>query len=1233
MDKVRFILNGNTVEAKAGSTILEAAQQFGIDIPTLCHDPRLKPTTACRLCIVNVEGARGALPACSTPVVENMVVNTNTEDLVSSRKMALSLLLSDHYGDCVAPCKLACPAGIDVQGYVALIADGQYKEALKLIKETNPLPVVCGRVCPRFCEKQCRRNLLEGPVSINALKRFVADYDLKEGDPCVPEAKIPTGQKVAIIGGGPAGLTAAYYLALEGHDVSIFESGPRLGGMLRYGIPEYRLPKETLDREIAVITGLCHEVRCNVALGSDFTLESLKEEGFKAVFLALGAQASQKMMLEGEDLPGVLSGIGFLRDVVMGKDITLGRRIAVVGGGNTAIDAARTALRLGVEDVTIIYRRSRDEMPANDEEVEQAEEEGIHFQFLSNPVKIHAVNGRAGSVECIKMALGEPDKSGRRRPEPIPGSEFTMPVDTVIAAIGQTLDSAAMGKDNPLTINTRGFISINAETMETQLKGVFSGGDCASGPATVVEAIGAGHRAAISINQYLNGHPVSPPQKPYNCSKGKPEEIDISDYDNVERISRYKVTDMSPEERKKSFSEITPCFTEEMARSEAKRCLACGCQDTFNCRLRELATEYQVDDTRYAGRKRHLLIKENEHPNIIRDPNKCILCGRCVRICSEVQGVSAWALINRGFDTIVGTALDVPLIETSCESCGQCLSTCPTGALMPRIELPRPGPWKLKPVASVCPHCGIGCNLELNVAGKRLVNISSPVENPVNSGNLCKKGAFDPCSLNHLKRPGAPLIKLNGALVKTGWQEAIALAAKGLTQIRDKFGGNRIAVISSSRMTNEENYLIQKMARTALGTNNLGCLECTDVSETGSVMMKIMGSNASTCSFRDISSSDLILIYNCELAEDYPVIASRVRKAVADGSKLLSFNPRQTRLDSLAQLNLKVNNRTSAYMLDAMLSYILSYQLTDNDFINSRTTGFSNFARDMKSHPLENIASVPWVAAAKIIEAVHLYIRARNPVIIINADTITPLELDLISNLSLVTGNIGRLGAGIIALRTPGNAQGLIDMGVNPAYLPGQQSLANKNARQKFEAAWGQSLPVETGKDTGSIVQSVEKGEIKGILVARTDASSEMINALLELPLFSVLIDTVVPEYPPYPDIFLPGATFTESDGTYTNCERRIQRLHSALIPPAGKQNWQIIAALSAEMGYPMNYADSDGIYCEIAKLAPAYGTAGETGQWNFPENCKFEFGDSAARLKPAKLKNSEITDALKSLS
>ena len=1225
MPKVEFTLNGKKVEVEAGTTILEAAEQNGVRIPTLCHDPRLKPTAACRLCLVEVEGNGGPTPACITPVTEGMVVRTKTDDLIDIRRMALELLLSDHYGDCVAPCKLACPAGIDIQGYIGLIANGQYREALKLIMESNPLPLVCGRVCPRFCEIKCRRNLVDEPVAINALKRFAADYD---GNPDIPKPKPATGHKVAIVGGGPAGLSVAYYLALDGHEVTILDANPELGGMMKYGIPEYRLPKALLDREIAIIANLCHQIRGNVSLGKDFTIDSLKATGYEAIFIALGAQANQKMKIKGEDLPGVLSGIGFLGDVASGKKVTLGKKVAVIGGGNTAVDAARTALRLGAGEVTIIYRRSRDEMPANEEEVEQAEQEGIGVQFLAAPVRINARNGKVGSMKCIRMVLGEPDSSGRRRPEPVAGSEFNIKVDTVIMAIGQTLDASSLDQDSRVKLNRRGYISTNEETMATSVEGVFAGGDCTSGPATVVEAVAAGRRAAMAINQYLSGQQIAPETKPYNCSKGELAEIDTADYEQVERIPRTEMPVLDPEKRKGNFAEIELGFTEEMAKHEAGRCLACGCQDVFECQLRELATEYQVNDVHYAGRKRHLPISENEHPHILRDPNKCILCGRCVRICDEVQGIGALGFTNRGFGTKVEPALGMPLCETNCESCGQCISTCPTGALTPKVHLPHPGPWELETVATTCPYCGIGCNLELNIIGDKIVKVTSPLNSPVNNGNLCKKGAFIPGTLHNLKRLTTPLIKRNDDLTEASWDEAIARASEGLRQIRERSGGERLAVLSSPQLTNEENYLAQKLARLALETNNIDSLSVPVVSDG---LARSLGKNASTCSYSDILTSDLILVFGSDLTEEYPIIALKVREAVAKGSKLVTFNHRATRMDPLASITLKVNPRTSTGLLRAMLNYILSYGLVDYDFVRFRTTGFESLAQEMRKYPLEKLADTLWIKPARIVEAVHLYIRAQRPVIIVNADTITPAELTLISNLALITGNIGRIGAGIIALHTAGNAQGLIDMGVSPNYLPGQQPIADAAVRQKFEAAWGKPLPGEEGRDAIAIIQGIEAGYIQGILALGGDATGKIGNAIFEVPIFSVLIDTASPPAPPYPDVILPGANFAESQGTYTNCERRIQPLHQAISPPAGKENWEIISALSTCLGYPMNYPTVASIYREIVKLAPGF-KAGKGKQWPFLNNGRFNFEDGLGRLRLVGPENYEILEALASL-
>ena len=454
MGMMKITLDDKEVFAKTGQTILEVCRENGVYIPALCHDDRLKPTGFCGICAVEVR-EHGFVASCDTMAWQGMVIETGNDRVCSVRKKRLELLLSEHYGDCIAPCEIACPAGIDVQGYVALIRRGAYGEAVDLIKETLPLPAVIGRICPRPCEDACRRVLIDDPIAICSLKRFAADHDLLSKERIAPTLEPRSGFKVAIVGSGPAGLSAAYYLIQGGHEVTIFEALPAPGGMLRYGIPDYRLPVDILDQEIATITELGVVIATNTVLGKDFTTDSLLEDGFHAVFLAIGAHESYQLRVAGEDLQGVLPGTDFLRAVALGEPVEIGKRVAVIGGGNTAIDAARTALRLGA-DVTIVYRRSRAEMPATDWEIEEAEEEGVKLHFLSAPVRISGENGTVNGVECIRNKLGELDASGRRRPEPIPGSEFVLAVDSVVAAIGQHPDlSFFTGEEGPETERDR----------------------------------------------------------------------------------------------------------------------------------------------------------------------------------------------------------------------------------------------------------------------------------------------------------------------------------------------------------------------------------------------------------------------------------------------------------------------------------------------------------------------------------------------------------------------------------------------------------------------------------------------------------------------------------------------------------------------------------------------------------------------------------------------------------
>ncbi|MFZ5864626.1 MAG: NAD(P)-binding protein [Thermodesulfobacteriota bacterium] len=477
-----------------------------------------------------------------------------------------------------APCVIACPAHINVQGYVALISKGKYKEAVELIYRNLPLPGVLGRVCPHPCEKVCRRGLKDQPVSICKLKRFAADQ-IDYSTLTLPEIQ-PKPEKVAIIGSGPAGLSCAYYLALEGYKVTIFEAGPVLGGWLRVGIPEYRLPRDLLDKEIQHILDLGVDARTNMPLGPNLTITDLKAQGYKAVYLGVGCQKGATLNIKGEEAQGVIQGVDFLRQAALGASSNNIKKPVVIGGGNVAIDAARTLVRLGANEVTILYRRSRDEMPAYAEEVSAALEEGVKIQFLAAPVEV--VTNGSNAVEglkCIRMELGPADQTGRRRPVPVEGSEFVIETDAVIPAIGQVIDPDLWEGAPGLARSPWNTIQVDPVTAATAIDGVFAGGDAGTGPATVVEAVGAGHEAAISIARYLRGEDVAAgrPAK-------TPEHREYPPIPEMKAEARAVNPELSVSDRMKNFSEVELAFSEEEALREANRCLNCGvCSECMEC--------------------------------------------------------------------------------------------------------------------------------------------------------------------------------------------------------------------------------------------------------------------------------------------------------------------------------------------------------------------------------------------------------------------------------------------------------------------------------------------------------------------------------------------------------------------------------------------------------------------------------------------------------------------------
>lgn len=518
----------------------------------------------------------------------------------------------------LAPCVYACPNGVPAQGYVRAVANEDFEAAFQLIMARSPLQYACGKVCDHPCEKACTRGLKDEPVMIRAIKRFVLEMARKEGwKPKILKMRATKKEvKVAVVGAGPAGLSCAFELARAGYDVTVFEAAPKAGGMLRYGIPAYRFGDEDLDEEIRFVRSVGVRFTFGKALGRDFTISSLRKEGFKAVFVGVGAGGNMKLGIPGEDAEGSLSAVEFLRFAAEGKRPRIGRRVAVIGGGFTAVDAARTARRLGAGEVYILYRRTRGEMPATEEEVWEAEEEGVKVMYLVAPQEILADGGRVAGIRLVPHTLAAKfDSSGRRKPVEVPGAEFVLKADTVISAIGQSVAA-----DTGLRITDRGTIEADEETLETPTRGVFAGGDCVLGPKDVISAIAQGRKAAVSIDKFLSGRKAFLDYDPPAVEADKDSVLARHAADR--RAWRPEIVKVPPEKRVANFDEYTPVLTKEQAVAEAKRCLACGCgagcQICYDlCKM----AAYAMDEL---GRVR-------------LDEDKCVACGVCAQRCPNAN--------------------------------------------------------------------------------------------------------------------------------------------------------------------------------------------------------------------------------------------------------------------------------------------------------------------------------------------------------------------------------------------------------------------------------------------------------------------------------------------------------------------------------------------------------------------------------------------------------------------
>ena len=1119
--KIRLNIDGREAEGFEGQTILEIALENGIEIPTLCHDGRVEMYGSCGLCVVEAEGSPKLLRSCSTYAADGMIINTNTKRVRENRRAALELLLSDHTGDCRPPCVLACPGQTDCQGYVGLIANGAYEEALKRIKEKIPLPASIGRVCPHPCEEACRRELVEEPISILALKQFVGDLNLGQGGVHTADAGPYTGKDIAVIGGGPGGLTTAYFLRAMGHGVTVYDAMPHMGGMLRYGIPEYRLPKKVLQEEIDGIEDMGVEFVQNIKIGRDLTLEYLRKT-YDAVIVAVGAWSSTGLGCPGENLEGVLGGIDFLRDAALNNPVVTGRRIAIVGGGNTAMDACRTAVRLGASEVYNIYRRTKKEMPAEEIEIAEAEEEGVIFKNLTNPNEVIGENGKVAAVRLQIMELGEPDASGRRSPVPVPGKEETIKIDTLIVAIGQKYDPIGL---EALTQTKRGTLAADEHTFRTNLDGVFAIGDATNKGADIaIAAIGEARRAAEMVDRYLHGEELRY-EEPYLVKSEKTAE----DFAHKAKEPRAKMPHRPPMTRRNDFLEINFGLGEEEARREAARCLECGCMDYYECKLVHYANQYAVRPEKYEGKVHHRA-QEDTHPFIHRNPDKCILCGLCVRICDEVTGATALGLVGRGFDTIVKPALDMDLKETDCISCGQCVSVCPTGALTEKMLLAKQVPLRESFTETVCSFCSVGCKTKIASSGNL---ITRALTADAKDSLLCKKGRFGLGELFTKERLTSPHMRGGRGMEAISLEQAIVYANKSLQSLQTQYGADSVAVALSDRFTNEEAYAIREYARKALKTDKIFSFNKTE-----SGLADVLGVEAPTASFAEMEAAELIVVVGPDIMKNHGVAGMRVKRAVRKGSKLLMLASGASLLDSFAGERIEMGNDLT------VLKQVVRALLDGG--CGKGIEGADKLAASVSSGAAGDAAK----AFADVLR------KARKTVFVFEKNALTRDAARLVADIAVLSGHAAGPRNGVIQLLPGPNSQGLNALGIG------------------------------SGEDA---LRAIANGEIRGLFIFGEDIAG-FDRSKID---FLAVQDLYMTKTAALADVVFPASSLTEVCGSVTSADGRVQEIQPAVAPEIMADTSVLVMELLVHAGAAIPLEQKSGAKPsepQTVRLVPAEG-------------------------------------------
>ncbi|MBW6461319.1 MAG: FAD-dependent oxidoreductase, partial [Bacteroidales bacterium] len=1007
-----------------------------------------------------------------------------------------------------------------------------------------------------------------------------------------PEIKPATGKKVAVIGAGPAGLSCGFFLQKEGHQVDIFEASPKAGGWLRYGIPEYRLPNDLLQKEVDNITEMGVRIFFSKKLGKDISYKDIKKK-YDAMILTIGSQKGTMIGCEGEDAENVFSGIEFLKNMEMSGqrfDFT-GKKVAVIGGGNTAMDCCRTAHRCGADEVYVIYRRTEKEMPANPIEIHESKLEGVEYYLLTNPTRINAgKDGKVESVTCLKMELGEPDSSGRRRPVPVPSSEFDIGVDYILAAIGQKTvadfldDIKAYADQGEVKVNRWGDLDANPDTLQTGIPSVFAAGDGVTGPATLIAAIAQARKASHGCDLYLNELPVVPMKKEFFSKKENFKPQIGTDYKGYYAEQLREEMPTIPPEQRDNFQEVELGYaSEEVALHETQRCLECGCTALFTCDLKKYGTEYEADQSAHAGEFKEYYV-DFRHPFIEIDSNKCILCSRCIRICHEVVGADALGLINRGFETYVAPSMGFALQDTPCESCGLCISTCPTGAISENVPF-KPGPVKLSAAETICNYCSIGCKITIHHKNQFVMQVSG-AEGMVNTdGNLCRYPKFGYHYLNDKSRITKPLLKINGRFEEITFEQAYEAILQRIRLV----AADENVFFAGARLSNEEIYLIQKLSRAGVKTNNVSSFHYL---KRGPGYKQ---NSISNTPFQQLKDAGKIFLIGSEINVDNAVPGFMIHNARMKNGVVVEAVTTNENSAMAHKVDDVMLIRSYYHFIKAVNYYLVANNFHNGLFIKDNCTGFEEYKTGlMKENFVELVQAAGTRVMDDVIEFAKHYNKEPNAVIVFSEKELSSNTCTELFNLAMVTGKLGKTSSGLISLKEKNNAQGLFDMGACMADGVGGVPITDAALVKKLRKIWKiGELPESACQD---IYNRLDEGKLKNIFIFGEDPLGCAIHKVqpagwLSIADFVVVQDYFMTETAQHAHLVLPASLPVETGGSFTNTQRIIQEYEAVFPSKVERTGLEQLADLLKALGLKQS-ADKREVLAEALSLLPEGGNA-----------------------------------------